>query len=102
MIRRPPRSTLFPYTTLFRSHRELRALHIHRIVELRSLGELLDVGIPAHPAADVRRDGSVHALAQRGDTVDTHEWRDRDPGLPPRVLPHEAREPDVLPLAERA
>src|SRR2546430_3198735 len=25
MIRRPPRSTLFPYTTLFRSHRELMA-----------------------------------------------------------------------------
>src|SRR2546422_5980697 len=24
MIRRPPRSTLFPYTTLFRSHRERR------------------------------------------------------------------------------
>src|SRR2546422_2148993 len=24
MIRRPPRSTLFPYTTLFRSHRPLR------------------------------------------------------------------------------
>src|SRR5260370_5075077 len=23
MIRRPPRSTLFPYTTLFRSHREV-------------------------------------------------------------------------------
>src|SRR3712207_9099741 len=26
MIRRPPRSTLFPYTTLFRSHHE-RAIH---------------------------------------------------------------------------
>src|SRR5260370_17388456 len=26
MIRRPPRSTLFPYTTLFRSHRD-QALH---------------------------------------------------------------------------
>src|SRR3712207_8631325 len=26
MIRRPPRSTLFPYTTLFRSDRERRAL----------------------------------------------------------------------------
>src|ERR1041384_5958600 len=26
MIRRPPRSTLFPYTTLFRSQLELRAL----------------------------------------------------------------------------
>src|SRR5687767_15405716 len=25
MIRRPPRSTLFPYTTLFRSRRQLRA-----------------------------------------------------------------------------
>src|SRR2546430_10397989 len=25
MIRRPPRSTLFPYTTLFRSHRMMRA-----------------------------------------------------------------------------
>src|SRR2546430_6816206 len=32
MIRRPPRSTLFPYTTLFRSHRwagaELNARHL--------------------------------------------------------------------------
>src|SRR3712207_6891858 len=27
MIRRPPRSTLFPYTTLFRSDRELLAQH---------------------------------------------------------------------------
>src|SRR2546427_9272812 len=27
MIRRPPRSTLFPYTTLFRSPRALRAGH---------------------------------------------------------------------------
>src|SRR3712207_7003779 len=26
MIRRPPRSTLFPYTTLFRSHRAGRAV----------------------------------------------------------------------------
>src|SRR3712207_8789632 len=27
MIRRPPRSTLFPYTTLFRSHRDRAAEH---------------------------------------------------------------------------
>src|SRR3712207_8006456 len=27
MIRRPPRSTLFPYTTLFRSHHLERAAH---------------------------------------------------------------------------
>src|SRR5256886_1986336 len=29
MIRRPPRSTLFPYTTLFRSHAPLPSLTIH-------------------------------------------------------------------------
>src|SRR3712207_8127314 len=27
MIRRPPRSTLFPYTTLFRSHRLIAMVH---------------------------------------------------------------------------
>src|SRR5256885_12205913 len=27
MIRRPPRSTLFPYTTLFRSHRDVVEKH---------------------------------------------------------------------------
>src|SRR5260370_17784362 len=31
MIRRPPRSTLFPYTTLFRSHPGVtKAWHIHK------------------------------------------------------------------------
>src|SRR2546430_12396906 len=34
MIRRPPRSTLFPYTTLFRSHRDAR-LRIGRVSELQ-------------------------------------------------------------------
>src|SRR5260221_10955696 len=29
MIRRPPRSTLFPYTTLFRSHRRLQPHQLH-------------------------------------------------------------------------
>src|SRR2546422_8287045 len=32
MIRRPPRSTLFPYTTLFRSHRGEPDLREHRPV----------------------------------------------------------------------
>src|SRR5256885_13935204 len=32
MIRRPPRSTLFPYTTLFRSLRELRLLAVEEAV----------------------------------------------------------------------
>src|SRR5438309_3450240 len=30
MIRRPPRPTLFPYTTLFRSGRRRRSLDLHR------------------------------------------------------------------------
>src|SRR2546430_12972130 len=35
MIRRPPRSTLFPYTTLFRSHAaaELGPGHLERVAE---------------------------------------------------------------------
>src|SRR3712207_7075210 len=42
MIRRPPRSTLFPYTTLFRSGRddiddELRAPHIDPVALRRQL-----------------------------------------------------------------
>src|SRR5256885_7232957 len=38
MIRRPPRSTLFPYTTLFRSRREL----VRAGVDLLSTGEQFD------------------------------------------------------------
>src|SRR2546426_7578077 len=30
MIRRPPRSTLFPYTTLFRSHRRVEGIEVDR------------------------------------------------------------------------
>src|SRR2546426_4804831 len=30
MIRRPPRSTLFPYTTLFRSEKDPEALEVYR------------------------------------------------------------------------
>src|SRR3712207_8808570 len=47
MIRRPPRSTLFPYTTLFRSTTEVTALPEHltveqAIAELRRMSERLE------------------------------------------------------------
>src|SRR5260221_9937810 len=35
MIRRPPRSTLFPYTTLFRSRRQRRSVDLKAVI-LRS------------------------------------------------------------------
>src|SRR3712207_8487591 len=47
MIRRPPRSTLVPYTTLFRSH-PLRGFGIQGIRRVRS-----DVGDVGEPAAAV-------------------------------------------------
>src|SRR2546430_17105795 len=34
MIRRPPRSTLFPYTTLFRSVREMLGKAYNRLIQL--------------------------------------------------------------------
>src|SRR6476661_9219970 len=43
MIRRPPRSTLFPYTTLFRSRRDGRTLH--HVVDPRT-------GQPAAPRSE--------------------------------------------------
>src|SRR2546425_9186843 len=37
MIRRPPRSTLFPYTTLFRSHPASVMLELYRLRMVREL-----------------------------------------------------------------
>src|SRR3989449_5976530 len=49
MIRRPPRSTLFPYTTLFRSRRLQRSLD--RVREPRTVGFAHDQ--PVHDDRDV-------------------------------------------------
>src|SRR2546429_4607691 len=55
MIRRPPRSTLFPYTTLFRSRRRIGK----RIVLERAEDEAIE-----------RRRGAVHAgLAEQNDVA---------------------------------
>src|SRR2546422_3647770 len=40
MIRRPPRSTLFPYTTLFRSRREILRVHL---VHRRKIGHVHEI-----------------------------------------------------------
>src|SRR5690348_18123335 len=50
MIRRPPRSTLFPYTTLFRSERvAINAIHRFELA--------LEVGAPAIVGCDDSRGG---------------------------------------------
>src|SRR5258708_34621879 len=56
MIRRPPRSTLFPYTTLFRSE-VVRRLHGRR----RELDAAAD--LRAQAARDVPADERAHRLA---------------------------------------
>src|SRR5258708_21312650 len=41
MIRRPPRSTLFPYTTLFRSYRQALLIRPQHAEALNNLGTVL-------------------------------------------------------------
>src|SRR5260370_22806260 len=50
MIRRPPRSTLFPYTTLFRSPHHLVASFRATLEEARAADLLLHVIDASHPA----------------------------------------------------
>src|SRR5260221_13361751 len=71
MIRRPPRSTLFPYTTLFRSHgqhRHLRAAAQHGLLPAgrhQALAPMARGGRPAHgplrPVAAQPPHGGDHA-----------------------------------------
>src|SRR5258706_9374245 len=70
MIRRPPRSTLFPYTTLFRSHvaRRRDAARVHR---------LLGAHVVRRAEAGVRRRLRRHADLPR-DAEDDGEHRSEE------------------------
>src|SRR5689334_23790857 len=61
MIRRPPRSTLFPYTTLFRSWQEGRSYtdqHVFAAVtnDTGTLGAPLEISADAFPLASLAAD----------------------------------------------
>src|SRR2546426_7102134 len=66
MIRRPPRSTLFPYTTLFRSRRG-----VERVGDFGG-----ETGTRQHPQPPVARLGGVHYVRAPGDGA-RREGRDR-------------------------
>src|SRR3712207_6940822 len=70
MIRRPPRSTLVPYTTLFRSLlRLLAGLRLLRVVARRALHETGGVEEAQHAVRRLRALGepSLHLLGLEGD-----------------------------------
>src|SRR2546430_17150989 len=67
MIRRPPRSTLFPYTTLFRSLADLQDGLPRRLAGLegRIIQGLLRAPGGHHEIAEHREFPYAHALARR-------------------------------------
>src|SRR3712207_7789677 len=65
MIRRPPRSTLFPYTTLFRSLAQIR-FNSGTPEDLRAAADLFARADRIEPDAEVARALTVVAL-RRGD-----------------------------------
>src|SRR5256886_5838728 len=107
MIRRPPRSTLFPYTTLFRSHGETapEAAGYGTADELiadlgtleSGLADALAEGAVARLVRPVRREVeafrfSTFRLDLRDNTTRltaalTALWRARHPGDPPAPAP---------------
>src|SRR3712207_7128739 len=61
MIRRPPRSTLFPYTTLFRSNRPMAAGAALALVDEIDCGSYVTRKLLG------RRRTAVNVIAERGD-----------------------------------
>src|SRR3712207_6990771 len=66
MIRRPPRSTLFPYTTLFRSVRLVSLVQPSPGVRVRGSPVACDVGAPGDPYAVLARHVVEQALQPGG------------------------------------
>src|SRR3712207_6483367 len=75
MIRRPPRSTLFPYTTLFRS--QIRTGQLKPGDQLPTIAELavantVAVGTAHRALALLRDEGLVHVARGRRAVVSAH------------------------------
>src|SRR5438445_12905047 len=101
MIRRPPRSTLFPYTTLFRSPIECGAVPEleadHDVRPQRRAGGVRAAAVvagDAEPAAGVGHGGLVVGgeAVQRLEAGDVGVGTIEDPDLHGRANPHAAGE----------
>src|SRR3712207_8797225 len=69
MIRRPPRSTLFPYTTLFRSERRTRPAPVRDPGRRRRRGDLHGQGRDRLRGPAVARDGRAQRQGLRARRV---------------------------------
>src|SRR5215216_295033 len=82
MIRRPPRSTLFPYTTLFRSGADVPAPPVAQAVRPGPVVAADDFRHPAPPVAgDLRHLPLAPASAQEPDDLEVGPFH-RRPGRP--------------------
>src|SRR5256886_10230804 len=84
MIRRPPRSTLFPYTTLFRSEGDTPALsNMHNVCSLIAGGSLVALsavmGLPEGGTFSSEEDRPLHVYHPAGGLH--HAWADRASGF---------------------
>src|SRR3712207_7594726 len=74
MIRRPPRSTLFPYTTLFRSGQEAPAHHPGQFGPAEQRDDDRQGEVDPHDAPVAReRGGKPHPERDRGDRAQRSE-----------------------------
>src|ERR1051325_777802 len=82
MIRRPPRSTLFPYTTLFRSHRLQRSAKRATGIPRRRMNMRADAEIPDHARIGGAVERDTSGDAEIAGAVFAHQGRqdarDRD------------------------
>src|SRR2546428_8079519 len=77
MIRRPPRSTLFPYTTLFRSHGARDHRHAARHGLEGGQAERFGLRGEQEQVAPPQQVGHLIHLAQEPDIVAEARWIDR-------------------------